>query len=110
MAAPTQYIVISAGLDDADITVDDWEYEDAGGRKQRVCNVNVGRVALMCGSTDAERVASLDRLIAAATKLRESAVDRIGFAEQTAMRCEPCDEGTPRPLETHRHTCEAVPA
>lgn len=73
----TQYIEISAGLDDTDITVDDHEYEGYDGKPSRSVSVNVGRVRLMCGGSDeANRIAALDRLITAATTLRFAAMAR----------------------------------
>jgi hypothetical protein len=74
-------------MPDTRYTPYDWRYPvDDGGFYYLAGLRFEGFTLVLAGRDDAERVAAIDRLTAELAKLRESAVDRIGFAEQTATR------------------------
>lgn len=77
------YVYISVGLDDHPITTDDHAYtSEYDHSEQRVVQLVVGPVTLMCGSTEQARIEALDRLIVAATTLRVAAGARLAAIAQ----------------------------
>lgn len=63
----------------------------------RVVNLNLGWITFMVGWDDLDRIAILDRVIAAAMELRANAAARIAEAAEPVAECHHCGAGGSTP-------------